>query len=418
MAEILPKSDSSSGLPDAISPLVSIIVPVYNSEKYLAECLDSLLNQSLKEIEIICVDDGSPDCCPAMLDAYAASDPRIKVIHQANGGVGAARNAGLKVASAPYVSFVDADDWVEPKTYQTALKLANSATDVDLVGWRYALFNSETNKKIRGGTGRSQVEGKPFSIKEKDLNQINLFLCNKLFKSQIIQKNNLTFGQGISEDTLFMLEYLPYSRRAICTSQIFHHYRRHAQSVMARLDASEASTTFNWSGLPVQKGFTSLILLENIFTCYTKRGILAIYHAKLWECLTPNLANDYAQVADKDLFWVRFEKFISVYKEDTESYANMLADFFKIFYGNTRNLADVRLRVEFFLSPKCMPRCFQWLNDPRELKRLHRRHPRRSWTEWLFSIKNIGPKKVVTLMGLECIFERHKYQKESRIRQR
>lgn len=105
-------------------PKVSIIVPIYNVEKYLDRCMDSLLNQTLKDIEIIMVDDGSPDRCPQMCDEYAKQDGRIRVIHKKNAGLGYARNSGLEVATGEYVAFVDSDDYVDTSMYE---KLYNQA---------------------------------------------------------------------------------------------------------------------------------------------------------------------------------------------------------------------------------------------------------------------------------------------------
>ena len=108
-----------------IKPLVSIIVPVYNVEKYLDKCVQSLKSQTLKEIEIILVDDGSPDTCPEMCDEYAKIDSRIKVIHKKNGGLSSARNAGLELISGEYYMFVDSDDWLDLETCEYAYKYAN-----------------------------------------------------------------------------------------------------------------------------------------------------------------------------------------------------------------------------------------------------------------------------------------------------
>ena len=114
-----------------MKPKVSIIVPVYNVEKYLDRCMESLLNQTLKDIEIILVDDGSPDNCPQMCDDYAKTDSRVKVVHKANAGLGYARNSGLDVASGEYVAFVDSDDYVDTKIYESLLLEAeNSGADV------------------------------------------------------------------------------------------------------------------------------------------------------------------------------------------------------------------------------------------------------------------------------------------------
>ena len=96
---------------------VSIIVPVYNVEKYIDRCMKSLMNQTLHEIEIILVDDGSPDSCPQMCDEYAKQDTRVKVIHKENAGLGYARNSGLEIATGEYVAFVDSDDYVDTQMF-------------------------------------------------------------------------------------------------------------------------------------------------------------------------------------------------------------------------------------------------------------------------------------------------------------
>ena len=93
--------------------MISVIVPVYNMEKYLEKCVRSILDQDYKDIELILVDDGSKDSSPAMCDEFAKQDERIKVIHKPNGGQGSARNMGLDIAKGDYISFIDSDDWVE-----------------------------------------------------------------------------------------------------------------------------------------------------------------------------------------------------------------------------------------------------------------------------------------------------------------
>ena len=95
-----------------MNSLISVIVPIYNVEKYLDKCVDSIINQTYKNLEIILVDDGSPDNCPQMCDDYAKKDSRIRVVHKENGGLSDARNAGMKVATGEYVSFIDSDDYI------------------------------------------------------------------------------------------------------------------------------------------------------------------------------------------------------------------------------------------------------------------------------------------------------------------
>lgn len=111
---------------------ISVIVPVYKTEQYLCACVDSILHQSYSDLEVILVDDGSPDNCPQICDDYAQRDERVRVIHQNNAGVAAARNAGLDAACGEYITFVDSDDWIDPDMYAGMMEMAN-AHDCDVV---------------------------------------------------------------------------------------------------------------------------------------------------------------------------------------------------------------------------------------------------------------------------------------------
>ena len=111
-------------------PLISVIVPVYKVEPYLDKCISSIVNQTYKNLEIILVDDGSPDNCPAMCDAWAEKDSRIRVLHQRNQGGGAARNAGLDLTSGSLIAFVDSDDYIAPVMYAHLYELLKSGADI------------------------------------------------------------------------------------------------------------------------------------------------------------------------------------------------------------------------------------------------------------------------------------------------
>lgn len=129
-----------------IVPELSIIVPVYKVEPYLPKCIDSILSQTFTDFELILIDDGSPDRCGEICEEYAAKDDRIVVIHQANKGVSAARNAGLDIAKGKYIGFVDSDDWIEPEMYEQMLKEIQSRK-TDIVFCRYA-YCEENGKTI------------------------------------------------------------------------------------------------------------------------------------------------------------------------------------------------------------------------------------------------------------------------------
>ena len=119
---------------------LSIVVPVYNVEQYLHQCIDSILHQTFQDFELILVDDGSPDDCPKICDEYAKNDSRIKVIHKTNGGLSSARNAGLQIARGEYISFIDSDDFLDPITYTHVFSIFNKENvDVVIFG-RYEVY--------------------------------------------------------------------------------------------------------------------------------------------------------------------------------------------------------------------------------------------------------------------------------------
>ena len=130
---------------------ISVIVPIYNVEKYLDRCLKSIINQTYKNLEIILIDDGSPDNCGTICDEYAKKDNRIKVVHKDNGGLVKARNTGLDIATGEYISFIDPDDWIELNMYEEMIKIADE-TNTDIVRCGYYRDNDkESMERISFG---------------------------------------------------------------------------------------------------------------------------------------------------------------------------------------------------------------------------------------------------------------------------
>ena len=222
-------------------PKLSVIVPVFNTEKYLRECIDSILVQTFTDFELILVDDGSTDGSGAICDAYADQDSRVRVIHQSNSGITVARKSGVRVASGEYVTFVDSDDWIEREMYATLLDCGQEDTpDIMICG----MF-METS---RGMFPRKNIIESGFYDKNrmrKDLYPIMLFdfayctpavtpsLCNKLFRKQllgnIIEQVNDTITYG--EDALCTYSGLLDADRIYITNRSLYHYRHHAESV-------------------------------------------------------------------------------------------------------------------------------------------------------------------------------------------
>ena len=176
--------------------LISVIVPVYNVEKYLRRCIDSILAQTYTNLEIILVDDGSPDNCPAICDEYAEKDSRIKVIHQQNGGLSAARNAGLDIATGDYIGFVDSDDYISFEMYEKLLNiLMESNSDLSICGMAYYDENSKCIDQECPLTDRTFSNLEIYGELQKELYWFYVNACPKLYKRFIFEDIRFPIGK-------------------------------------------------------------------------------------------------------------------------------------------------------------------------------------------------------------------------------
>lgn len=223
-------------------PLVSVIVPVYNAEKYLPACLDSICNQTLHEIEIIVVDDGSTDGSGRIADEYAAKDNRIKVIHQTNGHLSAARNAGLSVVTGNYVSFIDADDWIDNKMLDSMYKVAESdSLDLVITGVHVEYPREKRSYHLREDTyitAKNREEIKTLYFKLREICLFN-YAWNKLYRTSFLQNNNFHFTvEPPFEDESFNMEvFMKVSSIGVLPDTPYHYMRYDNGSIVASYKA-------------------------------------------------------------------------------------------------------------------------------------------------------------------------------------
>lgn len=215
------------------SPLVSIIIPVYKVEKYLRRCLESVRNQTYKNIEVILVDDGSPDGCPAICDEYAAKDKRFRVIHKENGGVSSARNAGLDEISAggEYVGFVDSDDWLPRDAID---ELLTSGKGEDFICGNYARVLISGSKYSKGLSDDSFRR-----CDSEKLSSCFGAVCTswgKLFKNSIIKQYGIRFPNNmkINEDTYFVFDYISRCNTIATHSSLVYYYNHLSDASLTR----------------------------------------------------------------------------------------------------------------------------------------------------------------------------------------
>lgn len=227
-----------------MQPKVSVIIPIYNTEKYLSRCMKSVLKQTLKDIEIILVDDESPDHAPEMCDKYAKADSRIKVIHKKNGGLGYARNSGMELATGEYVAFLDSDDYVDIKMYEALYCVAKEKQcDVVLSGYYFVdrdgnisdcknsmaktVYENDGVKKVLFGTLGAAPEDWADNI-------LGMSVWRGIYSLNAIKKNEIQFPserEYICEDAIFHIDFFAQAKRAAIIEEPMYYYCNNPESL-------------------------------------------------------------------------------------------------------------------------------------------------------------------------------------------
>ena len=254
---------------------VSVIVPVFNTEKYLEKCLNSLINQTLQDIEIICINDGSTDKSADIIKKFTNKDSRFKLINQENKKQGAERNAGMKIAKGEYIGFVDSDDWVDLEYYE---KLYNAAKKYN------ADMALATN--IRTGHGKDKKRLNITEEKFVTTLQDKIDVCqqwknecptNKIYRHSMLKNNNITWPEGVyCEDKLFTIKAVYYANSIVTVPDINYYYYRNPNSTV---------------NSKAQKHYKQLKLDKNI----AKKSVLDFLKEKN------------AQIRDRDFWATKYE---------------------------------------------------------------------------------------------------------------
>lgn len=226
--------------------LISVIVPVYNVEAYLDKCISSIVNQTYRNLEIILVDDGSPDNCPAMCDAWKEKDSRIVVLHKENGGLSDARNAGMGAAHGEFISFIDGDDWIEPRFFEI-FQHELEAQNADVAAVQYRLCWEGDTCERQSAYEHVTVYDRQTAMRLLIQNQIKQVVWNKLYRSAQIR--DIPFEKGkVHEDEFWTYQVIGRIERFAAIDYIGYDYFQRAGSIMGagyspkRLDAVEAKT--------------------------------------------------------------------------------------------------------------------------------------------------------------------------------
>lgn len=345
-------------------PLVSVIVPVYNVAPYLRCCLDSLCAQTLQDIEIICVNDGSTDESPQILEEYASRDNRLRVIHQANGGLSAARNAGLAVVQSPYIGFVDSDDWIAPQTYQIATEILLEDSELDFVCWgiRTGMISDGAWEGKEDwhpvDWDKLEIEGKVF-LSQKMKAYTRAYVWNKLYKTAIMQDKNIAFTEKQPyEDNAFWIKYAAWAKTGYFIREPYYYYH------IAR--PLSITTETKIKKRPVDTIF--LPIFQDIYDYYSSYNMVERNGVLLSEMLARMIFRGFVYSNDESDFLKGARKFIANYAHLPDNEA-----------GTLDALRKNKSIVRFFPL---------------------------SAIEKILSVTNVGSRKVFRILGLEFAFDR------------
>lgn len=260
-----------------MNDLISVIVPIYNVEKYLHRCVDSILNQTYKNLEIILVDDGSTDSSPQICDEYAQKDKRVVVIHKQNGGLSSARNAGLDVAKGNYIGFVDSDDFIATDMYESLINVITSQTNtIGNVMYVRSYVSGETSPSIVPHNSDENIYAEKY-LEELLLHVGDVSVCTKLFPKDVI--GDLRFPEGIlNEDLIFMMNIIPQIQTISFVGQIGYYYFVREKSISSGYGKAIIDMQSNslWVLEFVKKNFPVLTAQAIRFALYQNMAYLLV----------------------------------------------------------------------------------------------------------------------------------------------
>lgn len=334
-----------------VLPLISIVVPVYNVEKFLSHCIDSILNQSYKNIELILVDDGSRDHSGKICDDYAKKDKRVKVYHKKNGGVSSARNYGMINAHGQYITFIDSDDWIS-KNFLENFRVEEIQADLYISGALYDIEGKLYSKKKYSEQYADNIDDIAKCFFSQNLKD-NGYPWGKLFLLDIIQSNGIFFDEklSINEDHIFIFWYFCYIHSLYVTSTADYHYlvidnsgRKLSSKINSRNEIVLANVAFqNLVESLSQKWHLDSVDKERLKSDYVYEHRLRALRASL-------LLKDYKSFIKETIFWKKcnykpkarlFQFMLCIIRKSNSSRISYILLSFLIFFRNTLKTKNI-----------------------------------------------------------------------------
>jgi glycosyltransferase involved in cell wall biosynthesis len=247
---------------------ISVVIPIYNSEKYIEQCLDSIINQTLEDIEIICVNDGSTDNSSNILNKYMKDDSRVIVINSDHKGAGSARNVGLNCSHGKYISFIDSDDWIDEETYEN-LYLTIESKNADIIMFKMLNYDEKTNKYCKTEyynlTPLNEFSnGEVFNYQNiEEILKIAVSPCNKIYKNSFLKEISVKFPEGlIFEDNPFFFETFLNAKRVVFYDEYLYYRRRREDSIMNSINEK------HFDIIPISNKILDIFKDNNLYETY------------------------------------------------------------------------------------------------------------------------------------------------------
>lgn len=265
-------------------PEISVIVPVYRVEPYLKRCIDSILNQDFRDIEVILVDDGSPDNCGAICDEYAGADSRVRVIHKPNGGLSSARNAGMEIASGEYLSFIDSDDYILPGMYTKLYNLANTH------GLEVAMCSAHrVTDPVPEPSGsywvlcKDRIDIFPHTTRRDFMYSwcVPGRICtvwNKLYRREFLERIGISFTVVFSEDAIFSTEIAARAQAIGSVSEAYYCYVDRPGSILYKSALSARSKHLDLRLETFRRAVESQDCRDEVMAYAAVRAVMSIFH--------------------------------------------------------------------------------------------------------------------------------------------
>lgn len=327
-------------------PLISIIVPIYNVELYLDECIESIINQTYSNLEIILIDDGSVDNSGKICDKYAKKDKRIRVIHKKNSGVSDSRNYGIKISNGQYIAFIDSDDYVENNYIEVLYtSILDYNADISIVGYN-KVYNSKF-EKIELSDKKTLLSSEEFLIKLLNVQTSYGFCHMKLYKKSILSNVLFLTNLKVGEDALFNMEICKNIKSVVINEDVLYNYRFHSNSVVRKYDpqyVDKYQTAMEKTSEYINKNYKNNAEIKKNLSNYIAYHLLLIC---VNYCFNPNNTNKYKSLKSVCK--------INLFKEAIKN-----SNYDDLSLSRKISLFTLKYKLYFFMAIICIIRQYQF----------------------------------------------------------